>query len=259
MKNKLEIIKIGGNLIDDEILLNEALEGFKKCKNLKILVHGGGASATKLSKKIGIIPKMVGGRRVTKYEDLEVVTMVYAGLINKSIVAKLQHLKVNAMGLSGCDSNTIRAKKRTKSDIDYGFVGDIERVNVSAIELLLKNGITPVFTAITHNGYGQLLNTNADSIAAHLAIALSKMYRVRLVYCFEKNGVLMNEGDENSVIPKLNKSCYLKYKKGNKIYGGMIPKLDNCFDALQKGVSEIMIGKPEIMNNSSIIHTKLFL
>ncbi len=171
MKAKLDILKLGGKLIDNEVLLDMTLESFAKSGNHKILVHGGGRMASHLSRKMGLVPKMVDGRRITQAEDLKVVTMVYAGLINKTIVAKLQHLKLNAIGISGCDSNTIKAKKRSGFDIDYGFVGDIEWVNVSAIELFLKNGLTPVFSAITHDGCGQMLNTHADSIAAQLAIA----------------------------------------------------------------------------------------
>ena len=259
MKTKVEIVKIGGQLIDDESLLLETLGSLAKSRFPKILVHGGGKMATRLSQKLGMAPKMVDGRRVTEDEDLQVVTMVYAGLINKSIVAKLQSIKVDAIGLSGCDMDCIRAKKRNNAAMDFGFVGDVKQINLEKIDFLLKNKLLPVFSAITHDGNGQLLNTNADSIAAQLAIALSEIYEIRLIYCFEKNGVLIYEEDENSVIPELDSATYAKLKLNGQINQGMIVKLDNCFDALQKGVANIMIGKPQIINNTSQIHTKLIL
>ncbi len=259
MKPKLEIVKIGGKLIDDENLLNTALKYFVKSKNLKILVHGGGSLASNLSKKMGLKPKMIDGRRITQPDDLKVVTMVYAGLINKSIVAQLQSLGSNALGLSGCDLDCIKTKRRIITDIDYGFVGDIVNINSEGIDFLLGKNLLPVFSAITHDGDGQLLNTNADTIAAEIAIALSSKYKTRLIYCFEKNGVLLNEDDENSVISEINKATFSQYKMSGEINGGMIPKLENCFKALQKGVSEIRIGKAEIIDDTTQLYTKLIL
>ncbi len=259
MKTKLDIIKIGGNLIDDELLLSAALNNFKENKNLKILVHGGGKQATILSHKLGIQPQMIEGRRVTSVDDLEAVIMVYAGLINKQIVANLQHLNCNAIGLSGCDLNSITSKKRQDPIIDYGFVGDIENINILNIELLLKDNFIPVFSAITHDGNAQLLNTNADTIAAQLAIALASIYEVRLLYCFEKNGVLSDPANENSVIPNFDKSTFEVLKETGFISAGMIPKLDNCFYALENGVRKIIIGNSGIINESTQLFTKLSL
>ncbi|MBU1012389.1 MAG: acetylglutamate kinase [Bacteroidetes bacterium] len=259
MKTQLDIIKIGGNLIDDESSLTNFLNHFSANKTLKILVHGGGRSATQLSERLGIKTQMLEGRRITNEEDLEVVTMVYAGLINKKIVAELQHYGCNAIGLSGCDMNSILAKKRHHPYIDFGFVGDIEKVNVSNIDLLLKNGFCPVFSAITHDGRGQLLNTNADTVAAQLAISFSETYNVRLLYCFEKNGVLSNPEDDFSVIPFLDKDLYQELKTAGAISKGMIPKLDNCFEALVMGVSEINIGGSGMMNPIAFNFTKLSL
>jgi len=259
MKTQLDIIKIGGNLIDDKTALKNFLEQFSSNKSKKILVHGGGRSATRLSERLGIKTQMIEGRRITNEEDLEVVTMVYAGLINKKIVAELQYYGCNAIGLSGCDMNSILAKKRHHRDIDFGLVGDIEKINMNKIDLLLKNGFCPVFSAITHDGRGQLLNTNADTVAAQIAIAFSNIYKVRLLYCFEKKGVLSNPKDDFSVIPFLDKNIYQELKTSGAISKGMIPKLDNCFDALRSGVSEINIGGSEIMNQKSFEFTKLSL
>ena len=259
MKIQLDIIKIGGNLIDDEASLVDFLNRFTANKNLKILIHGGGKIATQLSKKLGIKTQMLEGRRITSAENLKVTTMVYAGLINKKIVAKLQYLRCNAIGLSGCDMDSILAKKRQHPEIDFGFVGDIEKINVNSINLLLKNGFCPVFSAITYDSYGQLLNTNADTIAAKLAIAFTEIYKVRLFYCFEKNGVLSNLEDEDSVIPLLNMNVYQSLKASGVISGGMIPKLDNCFDSLKLGIPEINIGGPEIINTTKSKFTKLSL
>lgn len=259
MKTQLDVIKIGGNLIDDESSLSDFLNHFSKNKNLKILVHGGGKTATQLSKRLGIETQMVEGRRITNMDELEVVIMVYAGLINKNIVAKLQHLGCNAIGLSGCDMDSVLAKKRQHTEIDFGYVGDVEKVNIRNIDLLLENGICPVFSAITHDGNGQLLNTNADTIAAQIAIALTEMYEVRLLYCFEKNGVLSNPEDDFSVIPFLDEETYQELGLSGTVSKGMIPKLDNCFDALRSGVSEINIGGSGMMNPKVFNFTKLSL
>lgn len=259
MKQKLDIIKIGGNLIDDEKALKVAISAFSENKNLKILVHGGGKMATKLSTKLGIITQMQKGRRVTTAEDLEVVTMVYAGLINKKIVVKLQALNCNAIGLSGADLNSIQANKRQNTEIDFGFVGDIVNINIENVNTLLLNNFCPVFSAITHDGSGQLLNTNADSVAARLASAFAEIYQVRLLYCFEKNGVLIYPLDEYSVIPALQEQYYIDLKNKGIIQDGMLPKLDNCFEALKNGVNEVLIGSPEIINSKTLIYSKLLL
>ncbi|MDH5413920.1 MAG: acetylglutamate kinase, partial [Flavobacteriaceae bacterium] len=228
-------------------------------KGFKILVHGGGKKATELASHLGLEPKMINGRRITDRENLEVVTMVYAGLINKDIVAQLQKHNCNAIGLSGADANTIKAHKRIVKEIDYGFAGDIDHVDHGNIKILLDNNFTPIFCAITHNMKGQLLNTNADTIASEVAVALSKEYEVILTYCFEKNGVLKNMNDENSVIRTINSQDYLSLKKDKIIADGMLPKLENCFYALQHGVSKIIIGNPTLIANKDQLNTTLTL
>ncbi|EFK97879.1 Acetylglutamate kinase [sediment metagenome] len=260
---KLQVIKIGGNVIDNPVELEKFLTDFSKVSDLKILVHGGGKVATELARKLGIEQEMVNGRRITDAETLKVTTMVYAGLINKQVVAAMQSKGVNAIGLSGADADTIKASKRKVVDIDYGFVGDIESsgVNVEMISVFLENGITPVFSAITHNGEGQLLNTNADTIASALAVALSKKYEVQLNYCFEKNGVLRDVEDDNSVINVITKDSYKQLLSEGIIFKGMIPKLDNSFDAIKNGVSAVMIANSKdlikITNNNGNTGTKL--
>ncbi|HNO70168.1 MAG TPA: acetylglutamate kinase [Bacteroidia bacterium] len=237
------IIKVGGNVIDEPVVLDKFLSDFSKLNGLKILVHGGGKIATELSKTLGIIPQMLNGRRITDAETLKVVTMVYAGLINKNIVAKLQALKCNAIGLTGADANTIPATKRSVEETDYGFVGDIDNFNlaIQSLKLFLDNRMVPVFSAITHDGVGSLLNTNADTIASALATALSKEYETVLLYCFEKKGVLKDVNDNNSVITKISGSDYDRLKQTGIIYQGMIPKLDNAFTAIDNGVKAVYI------------------
>ena len=238
----LFILKIGGKVIEDQALLDEALQAFIKQKGHKILIHGGGKRASELSKQLGIPVQMINGRRITDAATLEVAVMVYAGLANKSIVARLQALGCNAIGLSGADANAILAHKREVKDIDYGFAGDVDAVNVNTIQTLLEGSLTPVFCAITHDGKGQLLNTNADTIAMQLATAMASHYLVSLHFCFEKPGVLLNANDNNSVIPILHYNDYQNYQANGTIYEGMLPKLDNAFTALQKGVKEVRIG-----------------
>ncbi len=238
----LFILKIGGKVIDEDVKLREALEAFLAQKGHKILVHGGGKKATEVSQRLGIQAQMINGRRITDKATLEVVTMVYAGLSNKIIVSLLQSMHCNAIGMSGADANAILAHKRVVKDIDYGFAGDIDAVNVDAIQTLLEGKLTPVFCAITHDGKGQLLNTNADTIATQLAIAMSEKYKVSLNFCFEKPGVLTDPSDDNSVIPQINFDSYQKYKSEGIISDGMIPKLDNAFDALARGVREVRIA-----------------
>lgn len=237
---KLTIVKIGGNVIDDNKTLKTFLSDFSKLKGSKILVHGGGKLATQLSEKLGIETKMTEGRRITDAETLKVITMVYAGWINKNITAQLNAKKTKAIGICGADAQLIPAAKRKVKKIDYGFVGDIltDKINIPLITALLNQNIIPVIAPVTSDCKGQLLNTNADSITSALSIALSKTYEVKVIYCFEKNGVLNN----GKVISKLSDSLYSDLKQNGIIINGMIPKLDNAFDALNKGVKSVVIG-----------------
>ncbi len=243
----LFVIKIGGNIIDDESKLSSFLQQFASINERKILVHGGGKLATKLAGQLGIQQQMIDGRRITDAETLKIVTMVYAGYINKNIVAQLQSLSCNAIGLTGADANLLQAKKRTHASIDYGFVGDVESAQfaVGGWQSLLEDGLTPVMAPITHNGQGQLLNTNADTIAQEIAKGLSSLYNVRLLYSFEKSGVLLDTNDEGSVINEMNRSYYATLREKGLIFAGMIPKLDNAFTALDSGVQKVIIGKAE--------------
>jgi acetylglutamate kinase len=241
----LYVIKIGGNIINDELLLTAFLKKFAAIESKKILVHGGGKLATRLAEKLGISQQMIDGRRITDAETLKIVTMVYAGYINKHIVAELQSLLCNAAGISGADGNSILSHKRKKEGIDYGFAGDIDRVNTGLFRQLLDNGLSLVVAPITHDGKNQLLNTNADTIAQEIAKAMSADYDVSLVYSFEKSGVLLDVNDENSVIKILTARYYGELKEAKKIFAGMIPKLDNAFTAISQGVNKVIIGKGE--------------
>jgi len=245
----LLVIKIGGNIIDDENKLSSFLKEFARILGKKILVHGGGKLATRLAEQIGIQQQLVDGRRITDAETLKIVTMVYAGYINKNIVASLQAFGIESIGVCGADGNLIKAHKRVHPTIDYGFVGDVDEINSSMLQGLLEQNLCVVVAPITHDGNGQLLNTNADTIAQELAKAMSSHYHVRLVYSFEKNGVLLNVEDENSVIPQINPASYKKLKDEKAIFAGMIPKLDNAFTALQSGVKKVIIGKAEDLQN----------
>jgi acetylglutamate kinase len=240
---QLTIIKVGGKIVEDPDSLIAFLKDFSRIAGDKILVHGGGREATQLAEKLGVETKMMDGRRITDAEMLKVVTMVYAGLVNKNIVAQLQNLRIDAIGLTGADMNLIVSNKRPVKDIDYGFVGDVRKVNASALLELLKQNYTPVIAPITHDGEGNLLNTNADTIAGETAKALAFDCNVRLIYCFEKKGVLMNEADEGSIIPVLDYELFQQYKSEGVIQGGMIPKLENAFQALQAGVKEVIITR----------------
>lgn len=261
MENKkpVTIIKIGGNIIDNPTELSEFLADFSRIEGYKILVHGGGKSATKMAESIGLIPQLVDGRRITDAAMLDVVVMIYAGQINKNIVAQLQANHSNAMGFSGADGNLIQSDKRNHPTIDYGFVGDVKKVNTQLLEKLLSNGIVPVFCAITHDGKGQLLNTNADTIASELAIALATVFDVTLNYCFEKPGVLYDAADDSSVIQIMNQELYSKLKAEKAIHSGMIPKLDNCFSSLSKGVRKIKIGHHRMLQDEAAVHTSIEL
>jgi len=249
---QLFVIKIGGNIIDDEVKLSSFLKDFALIKGKKILVHGGGKLATKVAEGMNIQQQMVDGRRITDGETLKVVTMVYAGFINKNIVAQLQANNCNAIGLTGADGNTIQAHKRPlKNGIDYGFVGDVDSVNTDLLNSLLQQNIAIVLAPITHNKEGQLLNTNADTIAQETAKAMSALYETSLIYSFEKAGVLLDANDDSTVISTLTRAYYLELKspplEGGeaKIFAGMIPKLDNAFAAVESGVSKVIIGKAE--------------
>lgn len=246
---KVHVIKIGGNIIDEETKLSSFLQAFASIEGKKILVHGGGKLATKLADQLGIQQQLIDGRRITDAETLKIVTMVYAGYINKNIVAQLQAKGCNAIGLSGADGNLIMAHKRKHASIDYGFVGDIDSVNTNLLQNLLETGISVVVAPITHNANGQLLNTNADTIAQEIAKALSGSYEVQLVYSFEKKGVLLDVDDEKSVIPKITPSYYAELKAKQLIFAGMIPKLDNAFAALQNGVKRVIIGRTEELDD----------
>ena len=243
----LYIIKIGGNVIDNSEKLHHFLKDFADLKGFKILVHGGGKMATNIADEMHIEAKMIDGRRITDIETLRLVTMVYAGLINKNLVAQLQKYGCNAIGLSGADGNLIKAKKRLVETIDYGYVGDLDNNSIQTENLskLINNGFVPVFSAITHDGDGQLLNTNADTIAAALAIGTAKHYQTSLVYCFDKKGVLMDIDDENSVIKEINPLAYKDLKENGLIADGMLPKLHNAFEAINKGVKEVFIGSAD--------------
>ena len=240
----LFVIKIGGNIIDDPIALLSFLQDFASINAKKILVHGGGKIATKIGEQLGIQPEYINGRRITDASTIDLVTMVYGGLINKKIVAQLQSLDCNAIGLTGADANIIPAVKRQVKDIDYGFVGDLNstELGVRSLELFVENGLCPVLAPLTHDGEGQLLNTNADTIASSVAAGLAKKYAVRLIYCFEKRGILENMEEETSVIPLVTKNSYQVLLSENKLFDGILPKIDNAFAAIDNGVQEVLIG-----------------
>lgn len=241
IKEKLVVIKVGGKIVEEEVTLNQLLADFSAIEGYKVLVHGGGRSATKLAAQLGIESKMVNGRRITDAETLKVVTMVYGGLVNKNIVAGLQAKGMNAMGLTGADMNVIRSIKRPVGDVDYGFVGDVGKVNAELLGNLIRQGVVPVMAPLTHDGQGNMLNTNADTIAGETAKALAELFDVTLVFCFEKKGVLSDENDEDSVIPVITPELFREYVDKGVIQGGMIPKLENSFSAIDAGVSQVVI------------------
>ncbi|GAB3197563.1 acetylglutamate kinase [Pontibacter aydingkolensis] len=244
------IVKIGGNILDNPSRLHSFLVDFSKLQGPKLLVHGGGKIASAIGQRLGITPVMVEGRRVTDAETLELVTMVYGGLVNKQVVAQLQSLGCNAIGMTGADANAILATKRPVHEIDYGFAGDIagnKNINTNALDAILLAGLTPVFAPLTHDGKGTMLNTNADTIASVLATALATKYKVTLMYCFEKKGVLSDTTDDESVIAHINSEKYKALKESGIVTAGMIPKLDNAFSALKQGVSEVLIGEAEAL------------
>lgn len=244
---KLSVIKIGGNVIDNSEKLHQFLLDFTALPGDKILIHGGGKIATELGDSLGVTAKMVEGRRITDIETLRIVTMVYAGLINKNMVAQLQAKGSNAIGLTGADGNVIKAVKRPVKEIDYGFVGDLDAASVSssALDSLLKAGLVPVLCAITHDGGAQLLNTNADTIASAVAVAMSGLYETSLIYCFEKRGVMKDVDDDNSLVQEIRMGEFEELKAEGIVSGGMIPKLHNAFEAIKSGVKEVYIGKAD--------------
>lgn len=241
---KLFVIKIGGNVIDNPENLDSFLKEFAPIKSRKILVHGGGKIATAIGNKLNIQSKYIDGRRITDDDTIDLVTMVYGGLVNKKIVAKLQSFHCNAIGITGADANLLSAKKRPVKEIDYGWVGDIQtdQIHAESWRLFLGNNLTPVAAPLTHDNNGHILNTNADTIASVIATGLSTLYQVSLIFCFEKNGVLLDVDDENSAVPKLTPDNYLFLKKTDKLFAGILPKIDNAFDAIHKGVNEVIIG-----------------
>ena len=255
---KLFIIKIGGNILDDVKAQQLFLENFAHVSAKKILVHGGGKIATTIGKKLGIEPNYINGRRITDEATIDLVTMVYGGLINKKLVAVLQSMHCNAIGLTGADANMIPASKRPVAEIDYGFVGDIKNGEVGAeiLQAFLEKNLVPVVAPLTHDGQGQILNTNADTIASALAVALSKLYDVRLIYCFEKKGVLENIEDESSVIQLINKEKYQQMLEDKKLEDGILPKIENAFAAINSGVQEVLIGHADDLLQNITADTK---
>ena len=273
-RDKLFVIKIGGNVIDNEENLSSFLKQFAELfgtnahpfRGRGLLVHGGGKIATKIGEQLGIKSNYINGRRITDDATIDLVTMVYGGLVNKKIVAKLQSENCNAIGLTGADANIIPATKRPASPLpppkegvlDFGWVGDVNtsELKINNVELIIKSGITPVFAPLTHDGQGHILNTNADTIASSLAVALSKDYDVRLIYCFEKKGVLENVEDENSVIRNIDKEKYRQLLQEQKLFEGIIPKIDNAFAAIDAGVKEVLIGDARDLLENSTDETK---
>ena len=242
MKEKLTIVKVGGAVVEDEAQLAQLLKDFSAIEGKKVLVHGGGRRATQVAASLGIESKMVNGRRITNAEMLNVVTMVYGGLVNKNLVARLQANGVNALGLTGADIDVIRSHKRPLKDgIDYGFVGDVDKANGEMLSRLIEVGITPVMAPLTHDGQGTILNTNADTIASETAKALAPFYDVTLIFSFEKKGVLSNPDDDDSVIPVITRADFIKYKEDGTISGGMLPKIENALAAIDAGVSRVII------------------
>ena len=256
--DKLQVVKVGGNVIENRESLSDFLIDFTKIRGAKILVHGGGKEATQMAHKLNIPVQIIEGRRVTDKANLEIISMLYAGKLNKTIVALLQAYNCDSLGLTGADGNSVVAKKRSSKPIDFGFVGDVISVNSALFNLLLNQKITPVCCAITHDKNGQLLNTNADTIASEIASSMSAYYEVTLSYCFEKKGVLKKLIDEDSVIPSINSNQYEYLKKEGIINEGMLPKIKNCFEALKKGVTKVRIGNSKMITES-IAYTQIKL
>ena len=252
MKEKLTIVKVGGAIVEDEVHLTQLLRDFSAIEGRKLLVHGGGRRATQVTASLGIESRMVNGRRITDADMLDVATMVYGGLVNKNVVAKLQACGVNALGLTGADINVIRSHKRpVKDGVDFGFVGDVERADGSMLCKLIESGIVPVMAPLTHDGQGNILNTNADTIASETAKALAPFYDVTLIFSFEKKGVLLRPDDDDSVIPVITRADFIKYKADGTISGGMLPKIENALCAIDAGVSQVIITLATAINGHS--------
>ena len=254
MKEELTIVKVGGKIVEEEDSLKQLLTAFTAIKGYKVLVHGGGRSATRIAAALGVESKMINGRRVTDSDMLNIVAMVYGGLVNKNIVVRLQALGINALGLTGADMDVIRSHKRPVKDVDYGFVGDVDAVNGTLLASLIRKGIVPVMAPLTHDKQGHILNTNADTIAGETAKALAADFNVTLIYSFEKEGVLKNADDDNSVIPYMNENDFKRYIEDGTIQGGMIPKLENAFEAIHAGVNKVIITKATAINGLSGTH-----
>ena len=252
MKEKITIVKVGGAVVEDEAQLSQLLKDFSAIEGRKVLVHGGGRRATKVAESLGIESKMVNGRRITDAEMLSVVTMVYGGLVNKNLVARLQANGVNALGLTGADIDVIRSHKRPLKDgVDFGFVGDVDKADGKMLSRLVEEGITPVMAPLTHDGEGHLLNTNADTIASETAKSLAPYYDVTLIFCFEKKGVLRNPDDDDSVIPVITRANYNIYKEDGTISGGMLPKIENALSAIDAGVGKVVITLATALDGQS--------
>lgn len=254
MKQKITVIKVGGKIVEEQESLNNLLDRFAAIEGYKVLIHGGGRSATRIAESLGIESRMVGGRRITDAETLKVVTMVYGGLVNKNIVAGLQARGINALGLTGADCNVLRAYKRPIGEVDWGFVGDVESADGAMLAKLIGEGIVPIMAPLTHDGKGNLLNTNADTIASETAKALAKYFDVTLTYCFEHPGVMRNPDDATSLIPLMNRESYKELLADGTISGGMIPKIDNAFAALEGGVGKVIITKADAIDGVSGTH-----
>lgn len=253
-REKITVIKVGGKIVEEQKSLNELLDRFAAIEGRKALIHGGGRSATRIAEQLGIESRMIEGRRVTDAETLRVVTMVYGGLVNKNIVAGLQARGVNALGLTGADCNVIHAHKRPVKDIDWGFVGDVDGADGAMLSKLIETGIVPIMAPLTHDGNGNLLNTNADTIAAETAKALAPYYDVTLTYCFEHPGVMRNPDDADSLIPMIDSRIYEQLLSDGIVSGGMIPKIDNAFEAIRNGVSKVIITKADAIDGTSGTH-----
>lgn len=251
---QLTLIKVGGKIVEEPESLSALLANFSQIEGHKVLVHGGGRSATKMATQLGIESKMINGRRVTDADTLQVVVMVYGGLVNKRIVAGLQAVGVNALGMTGADMDILRADKRPVKEVDYGFVGDVKQANGAALAQLIRGGVIPVLAPLTHDGKGNLLNTNADTIAGEAAKALAQHFEVTLVYCFEKKGVLSDENDDDSVIPTIDAALFEELVATGVVQGGMIPKLENAFDALRAGVKEVIITQADAISGEEGTH-----
>ena len=252
MKEKLTVVKVGGAVVEDEAQLAQLLKDFSAIEGRKVLVHGGGRRATQVAAKLGIESKMVGGRRITDADMLSVVTMVYGGLVNKNLVTRLQANGVNALGLTGADMNVIRSHKRPLKDgIDFGFVGDVDSADGAILADFIEKNITPIMAPLTHDGQGNILNTNADTIASETAKALAPYYDVTLIFSFEKKGVLSNPDDDDSVIPTITRADFMRYREDGTISGGMLPKIENALAAVEAGVKQVIITLATAINGQS--------